>query len=445
MTTVVVGAGVAGLSAALTLARAGRDVRVLEKSDRVGGLVESEATEDGVLLEHGADGLLLHKKGAGRTLAELDLASDIVDGGPAPRRAWIASEHGLRPIPEGLFALRPSAAVALMTSDVLTLRGRARLALEPFIPARRAAADESVASFVGRRFGPEMVEELFDPLMAGVYGAGAGRLGAQAAMPQLVELERRHGSVSLGVARRGKLEGPTGLVTLRGGMGRIALAMAERLGGRITTGIDVQGLTLERGGVTLRCADGSVVEARQLVLALPAHASARLLERADPDLAAELLAIEHSSVDVVSLAYARDAVRHLPAGTGFVVAARLGLATHACTFASEKWHGRAPADRFVVRAVVGGSERPFDEVARGAREDLRRLVGLEAEPLWVRVRRRPRALPVYGVGHTARVERIRVGARALGPIALAGNAYEGVGVPDCLASGTHAAEELLRA
>lgn len=444
MTSVVVGAGVAGLSAAQALARAGREVLVLERSDRVGGLVESEVTADGVLLEHGADGLLVHKKGASHALARLALDREIVREGPAPRRAWVAGEEGLRPIPDGLFALRAHAALELLTSDVLTLAGRARLLAEPLVPRRRVAADESVASFVARRFGAQMVDRLFDPLLAGVYGARADRLGVQAAMPKLVELERTHGSVAWGVARRPPLEGDTGLVTLRGGMSRIADVMAARLGARVALGVEVRGVELRRERVALGLADGTHVDADELILAVPSHVAARLLATTDPHLAAELAAIEHVSVDVVSLAYGRDAARGLPVGTGVVVAPALGMATHACTFASEKWHGRAPAERFVVRAVLAGSERSPADVVAHAREELGRLIGLEAEPLWSRVKRRPRALPVYGVGHRDRAARVRRWAQALGPIALAGNAYDGLGVADCLESGVSAAEQLIQ-
>lgn len=434
---VVVGGGVAGLAATWTLRKRGVEVILLERTDRVGGLVETEREGDWVL-EHGADGFLSGKADMLGRLDRLGLADELLRGGDAPRTAFVAGARGFEPLPSSLFRFERRAILELLRSRLLSFPAKLRLLLEPLIP--RSSGDLSVARFVARRLGSEVADRIIEPMLRGVYGAPAAELGVLGAMPKLAQLERRYGSLgaALFLAPRNQTLG--GLVTLRGGMESVPRALARDVAASLRLGVDASAIHLERDGrVRVQSATDGALEADGLVLACPAHVSARLLAPHDADLGAELAGIRSSDVDVVSLGYAPAAISTPLDGTGFLVDPALGRSLVACTWSSRKWSGRAPESHVLLRCVVDGRGVPTDELAALARRELRDLMGVEAEPVLSRVRRRAQALPVYAPGHHERVESARIRARALG-VELAGNAYDGVGVPDCIASGAKAAD-----
>jgi protoporphyrinogen/coproporphyrinogen III oxidase len=271
----------------------------------------------------------------------------------------------------------------------------------------------------------------------------------QAALPRLLELERIHGSVALGLATGAMT--PAGapalppLVSFREGMGALPLALAARAG-RIRTGTSVQGISRgphQRWQVWL--AGGDVLDADAVILAAPAWASAAMLEGLDPDLAARLGAIDHGRATSVTMAFARADVPDPLAGTGFVVPAREDRALAACTWSSRKFPGRAPDDVALLRCFAADHDAPDADLIAAVQGDLRDLLGIEAEPTLVRVRRLSRGLPRYEVGHLGRIAALEERVAALGAVALAGNAYRGLGVIDCLASGERAAHQVLAA
>lgn len=448
---VVVGAGVAGLAAARAVrARAPEvEVLVLEAAGRVGGLVETTVTPEGFVIEEGADSLVTTKPRGVAAVHAAGLADAIVETGA--RRSYIARGDGLVPIPPVLGGLAPAGLLAFLESPLLSMGGKLRAALEPLRPAAGGQADESVAAFANRRFGPELAHALIDPLIGGIYGAATGRLSAEACVPQLREFERRDGSVVLGVqrairarrrrARAGEVVWPP-VVSLRRGMGSLPDAMARDVA--VTTGIAVErvvplagGFRLETTGGTLTC-DG-------VVLAMPAWSLPPLLEGWAADLAGALAGIPYKTIDCVTFAWRRRDVPHALDGTGWVRATDDPRPTVACTWASQKWPDRAPPGFVLMRSMVALPESDEADLVAAAREDLRDLLGVRAQPAFVRVRRRARATPIYEVGHHARVARIAELTRPLGPCALAGNAYRGIGIPDCIASGEDAAATVVAA
>ncbi|UJR84149.1 protoporphyrinogen oxidase [Sandaracinus amylolyticus] len=439
---VVIGGGVAGLAAAWALTSKGIAVEVLEASARLGGLVETERTDDGFVIEHGPDAILEARPAAREVIDALGMSDQLVREGPAPRRAYVADEAGhLVPLPEGLAGLVPRAPFALFGSPLLSAAGKARLMFEPLV-SRSAPESTSVARFVERRMGHEPRARLVDPLLRAIYGVRGDELDLDATMPHLRAMVRDHGSLGLAVLRASRRPPTPGLAALRGGMdtliGRLAGAIGTQRIVRRTTVLDV--VRASCGRFRVRTSSGAI-DTDAVVVAVPAPTAAQMLGRLSSDLASELSAVKLVDADVVTLAYDRRAVDHPLDGTGHVVATP-GARTRACTWASMKWHARAPEGAVLFRSVIDASGATDDEVIELARLELEPLLDIRARPRLTRLRRRRSALPVPTVGHPARRARIEARAREIGRVHLAGGASGGVGVPDCLATGLAAARAL---
>lgn len=451
---VVIGAGVAGLAAALRAHEraSGRDVVVLEASDRIGGALCTERV-DGLPVEAGAESFLTEKPW-GLALAErIGVAGDLVSPAEGERRTFVVREGRLLPMPAGFLLLAPTAAWPVLASRIFSLAGKLRLGLDLVLPRGPDVADESLASFTRRRFGREALERVVDPLVGGIYTADPERLSIHATLPRFPALERSHRSVILGLrattggAARAVAGARYGLfATHRDGMGAFAAAIAARLPpGTVRLGAAAR--RLERAGDAWRVhTDAGTLDAAAIVVATPAYGAADLLGNVDPPLAALLGEIEYASSATVTLAYRRRDLRAPLPGFGFVVPHREGRDLIACTFLSRKYPERTPGDVELVRAFVGGARRPEmatlaeDVLVRRVRADLATLAGIEAAPFLVRVHRWPRAMPQYVVGHLARVGAIEDRVARLPGLALAGAAYRGVGIPDCIRSGETAAD-----
>jgi protoporphyrinogen/coproporphyrinogen III oxidase len=452
---VVVGAGVAGLGAAHELAQhlPAADVVLLEREARVGGLVDTEHTADGFVVEHGPDSLLTAKPENRRALANLALDASVVTGGEGPRQSFLARGDALVPMPDGMTAGVPSALGPWLRSPLLSLGGKARLCMEPLVGRGPARDDESVADFVTRRFGAQVLERVVDPLTSGIYGAKAAQLSMLASMPQLAALERTYGSVAWGMhktrGQRALADGKPAVVSLVGGLSTLTEAFARRLGPRLRLGVAVRRILRGDTRAFRLEFDDTALEADAVVVAAPAYAAARLLEPLDADLAHGLGRIQHGPLAAVSLAFRRADVPHPMLGTGFIVPSTEGRATSACSFMCRKWPGRAPEGHALIRSFLRAEASAADgcateETLRSlALADLRDLMGVEAPPLWARTKRLRRALPRYEVGHARHIAALVDRASGLGPLALAGNAYSGVGIGECLASGRRAAEHVL--
>ena len=437
---VVIGAGVAGLAAAWALADRGARVTVVDSSSRIGGLVESERPSADLLLEHGADGLLARKPGGMPVLVRLGLGESLVRSGRAPRRAFVRAGDRLRAMPAGLFAFERTALVTMLTTGTLSLGAKARLALEPLV-SRSRLDDESVASFFERRMGQEVVERLVAPMVRGIYGARATELGVRSVFPALAGFEDRHGSIALALLVERRSEGP-GLVTPAAGMSEVVRRLAHASGAAIVLDCQVRSIDLSRKRPRVILGGSDTLDTDAIVVATDVGSAARLVRDVDPVLAELLLGVRSSGIDVVSLAYPRECVEHPLDGTGFVTGDDRGE-THACTFASEKWAGRAPPGTALFRSVLSSRPEASDEDrVRTAQSELG-FLGLRGAPTLVRVRRRPRALPVYGLGHRARIAEALDRVERCGRLALAGNYLGGVGVPDAIESGFRASEAIL--
>ena len=445
----VAGGGVAGLAAARAALFAGADVTLLEASPRVGGLLETELLDDGTVIEHGPDSLATSKPAGLRAVEELGLSPDLLRG--SGKGAFVLSGGALHPMPTGWLAMSPAVGREMLTSSIFSLAGKMRLAMEPFVRTKEGDADESVASFFRRRFGSEIADRLVAPMLGEIYASDTEALSIRAVMPRLAEMERHHGSVARALARTVRVPRSetttrplSPLMTLRRGLGSLTDAMGDALGVRVTTSAPVRSIARTGRRFELQIEDGSVVCADGVILALPPWYAAPVVERFDPELAAQLGNIRAARFDTFTATWPRSEIPHALDGTGFVVAPGEERAIRACSWSSEKWPDRAPSGTLLLRVILRTddplSERDVEDVARC---ELRDLMGIETPPSLVRIRQLPRALPHYEIGHIERAARASDRALERGPLALAGHGVGGLGIPECVASGERAASLVL--
>jgi oxygen-dependent protoporphyrinogen oxidase len=447
---VVVGGGVSGLAAAHALGERG-DVRVtvLESSGELGGKLRVSTLAD-VPVDEGAESMLARRPEGMALVADAGLGDEVVH--PATAQASIWSRGGLRPMPAGQVFGIPSDLRALAQSGILTVRELARVPLDAWLPRTRVDGHTTVAAYVRARMGPAVLDRLVEPMLGGVYAGSAESLALDAALPQLAGPARTETSL-LAAARRvsaaATRPGEPVFASLRGGLGTLpaAVAGAGRADVRLRT--TVRELRRTASGWQLvtgpRNAEG-ILEADGVILAVPATPAARLLSALTPGASADLAAIPYASVAVIALAYPAASVGPLP-GSGFLVPPVEGRLIKAATFSSQKWgwYADVAPGLALMRVSIGrhGEEavlqRDDVDLATAAAAELAEAVPVRGRPVDVRVTRWGGSLPQYGPGHLGRVARIRAAVGALPAIAVCGAAYDGVGIPACIASARDAA------
>src|SRR5436305_1291166 len=477
---VVVGGGIAGLTAALELAENGRPVTVVEADGRFGGKIATSRV-DGLVVEAGADSFLAGKPAGLALCGRLGIADRLVNSQPDDRRTFVWSRGRLRELPEGLIMGSPARAWSLLRSGLLSPVGAARLVADVAVPRRKPAAgdgpdragttEETVAGFFTRRLGPEAYTRVVEPLLAGIHAGDAARLSLPATFPRFVEMEDRHGGL-VRAALAGRIrnplrrngnrnsgssvgavpEGRTPFVSFPTGMSELVEALVSRLwvlGVELRTGQAVAGIRAAEGGYEVVLDGGGALPAAAVVLAPPAPVAAGLVRNLCPAAAAGLEEIEHASTATVSLAYRADGIGTAPAGYGFVVPRAEGRHLLAGTWGSNKWPGRAPAGLVVLRGYVGGVGREAvleaddDGLVHLVRAELGALAGIRGTPVHSEVHRYPAGMPQYTVGHAGRVGRIREALAGCPGLAVTGAAYGGVGIPDCIADALATARQVL--
>jgi len=461
---IVVGGGISGLAAAHRLVELGREkeigleILLLETGQRLGGAIATERIGE-FLVEAGPDSFISEKPWALELCQRLGIAQRLISPNPTGRNIFVVHKGSLQPLPNGFLLLAPTRLWPLIRTPLFSWRGKLRMAMEIFLPRRRADGDESLASFVRRRFGAEVLERVAQPLIGSIYAADPEDLSLAATMPRFLEMERKNRSVILAMRRSGQEKAGSGprwslFLTPAGGMQELIDAIVKRLPtGTVRLGAKVTGLFRNATKKTwiVSVNEGETLEADGIVLATPAYVAAELLSFISSELYEDLSAIPYSSTATVSLAYPEEAITRRLAGFGFVVPAKESLKIMACAFSSIKYAGRAPEGSVLLRAFVGGALQLWlldqDDRAMEAsvHEELAELLGVRAKPLFSRIHRHPRSMPQYRVGHRERLQRIETHLKALPRLALAGNAYEGVGIPDCIHSGEKAAEAVLEA
>lgn len=460
---VVVGGGISGLAAAYFLSQARRqgapiEEYLLEGSPRLGGALCSERVE-GCLVEAGADSFLTEKREAIELCKELGLGDRLVGSNDQQRRTLILHRGRLVPLPEGFEFLVPTRLWAVARTPLLSLADKLALVTEPFRRLRASQADESVARFLEGHFSRGLVETIADPLLAGIYGGDADSLSAAAVLSRFVEMEKRHGSLVRGMqaavrqreANSAASERPPLFTTLRDGVQALAESLQQRLEPRrVFCGCRVAALETAEGGYRLVLDGKEALAAGVVILALPAYEAARLLRQLDGVLGTRLEEIPYSSSMIVALGYAASAACGLPRGFGFLVPRKEGRRLLACTFVGQKFPQRVPPERVLLRCFLGGvrdeevlelTDAAATDLVRG---ELKAILGLAGEPLFARVYRWRRAMAQYTVGHQERLRAMGARLAERRGLFLCGNAYEGIGVPDCIRSARIAVEACLR-
>ncbi len=447
--TLIVGAGIAGMGAGYELlARQENDFLLLEAGPRPGGVIATEAA-DGFVFEAGPDSWLGMKRSLTQLCRELGLGDEITASQDRARQTLILRNRRLLPLPPGWQLLAPARFGPIAATRLLSWRTKLRIAAEFFSRGEpQPPADESVAAFLGRLYGEEAVEYLAAPLLAGVYGGEPEELSLDAIAPRMRAM-KREGSLGRALWRNRRQAAPAAPLfsTLRPGLQRLVDELARRIGpGRLRTRARVEQLRPSAAGWEAVLAGGERLQSERLILALPAWAAAELLRSFDTALAAELSAIPYGSAMILSLGYFQSPP--LPPGFGALLPRREGKRMLACSFSHRKFPGRAPAGGALLRLFYGGRRDPavleLDDAAvreLGLRE-LREILGPLPGPDRMRISRQPRAMAQYTPEHRRRRERIGTLRRRWPGLGLAGNAYQGIGIPDCLESGRAAAREL---
>jgi oxygen-dependent protoporphyrinogen oxidase len=448
---VIVGGGIAGLAVAYELTRLRVPFVLYEGDDRLGGVIRTERV-DGFTIDLGPDSLLVQKPAALELCEELGLGSRLFPT-QLPRTAFILRGGRLNPLPEASVLGIPTRLLPLATTRLFSPWGKLRMALDLAIPGARSTDDESIASFIGRRFGREAVTYLAEPLFAGIHSGDVDRLSMKALFPRMLEAERRHGSLIRAFQKMPRGSGGDGAFrSLPHGLEELVRAVVGTLPhDSVVTGARV--VAVERGSpFSVRLASGTSVDASQVVLAVPAFAAATIVQGLDGELATACHEIPYASTATVALAYPARSVRHPLDGSGFVVPrAEPECRLLAASWVSSKWPGRAPADVVLLRAFLGGARDPDvlregdDALVRMSHDALSRILGIGAEPLLTRLQRWPNANAQHEVGHLDRMDGIERRLRALPGLSVTGSGFRGVGIPDCIADGRAVARSVAEA
>ncbi len=428
---------------------------LVEAQPRLGGAIHTERA-DGLILEGGPDSFLSHKARGVGLCREIGLGDRLTEASRHAPRAYIKRRGKLYPLPEGMTGLAPARLVPLLRSPLLSPSGKARAAMDLLLPPKAADGDESIADFVRRRLGNEAYDWLCEPLLGGLYAGQGEQLSLAAAFPQLRQAERERGSLLRGSMTAVRQTAPNGVqspfITLTSGMGELVEALEARLQ-RATVLRDTRALRIGMAGRPIKyeliLQDGSRLRADAVILAAPAHAAAELIVEQDEVAANILRDIPYASTAVVNLAYPRAEISHPLKGHGYVVPRAEGSPVTACTWSSAKFPRRAPDDWALLRVFIGraGDDRALvrtdEQLVEIARDEVRKTMGIAATPSLTRLFRWPRAMPQYTLGHLERAATLERRLLAHPGLFVAGSAYRGVGLPDCIASGERAAESAI--
>ena len=469
----VVGGGVTGLTLAYSLLRSRPDVHLtlLESRARLGGNIVTER-RDGFVIDGGPDSFLRTKPHAVALCRELGLENELITTRPGGRKVYVAHEGALEAMPGGMALAVPTRVGPMLHTPLLSWRGKLRAAREPFIKARTDDADESIEQFITRRMGGDAARRIAGPLLGGIYAGDVTRLSVRATFPQLVAMEREHGSLVrgffemakrarganghggglLGWLSRGEQEAPSPFCSLKGGMGTLIDALAGALPeGAVQTEHEVTQVAQVpgyEGRWIVESAAADPVVADAVAVTSPAHVAAKII--ADAELSSELTKIPYLSTATVFMAFDADSVEHPLDAVGFI-APEGESRLLAATWVTSKWDHRAPEGRVLMRAFVGGARAPNqvrdssdDDLVLLARSELTRLMGQLGTPLLTRVFRYPQSNPQPIVGHLDRLDRVRSRLASLPGLHLAGAAYDGVGIPDCIRQAQSLAESIIK-
>jgi oxygen-dependent protoporphyrinogen oxidase len=464
----------AGLGAARVLedARAADpavDWHLYENESRFGGKVQT-VRRDGFVVEGGPDSAIIEKHWPITMARRLGIGDRFEESNEGIRKSFVFTRGRLHELPEGIILMVPTRMVPFALSGLMSWPGKVRMGMDLVLPrggASRAGGngDESLGDFVRRRLGREALARIAEPIVAGIHAGDPEQMSVRATFPMFLDMERKHRSLILGMLKRRRARqraaaggaAPAGprsyFYSFKGGLQDLSDAIVSSLPPeRLHGGAAVKTMApcgADGGAYSLQLGDGSRVVVDAVVLATPAWASGDLLRTVAPLPAADLSAIEYVSTATASLAFRRDQVEHDLSGFGFVVPRAENRPVMATTWSSSKFPGRAPEGHVLLRSFLGragieaAAQLDDGEMTKVVRAELREVMGISAAPEFVEIFRWPRGMPQYRVGHVDLVDRIETGVAEVPGVELAGGAYHGIGIGDCLREGAAAAERAL--
>ncbi len=462
---IIIGGGIAGLSAAYYAARTNPQLQItlLEASDRWGGKITTDRVPyDGsdFIVEGGPDTFLATKPWGVALCKELGLAGRLHGTNPHQKNTYVLHRNRLQPLPDGLAMMIPTNVPSVLKSRLVSWPGKLRMGLDFLLPAHNGHHDESLGGFVSRRLGREAYESLIEPLMSGIYAGDGDQLSLRSTFPYLHDLEAKHGSLARGALEmRKKMPAAPGsrsaFLTPTTGLAEIVEAMVESLKSKVNLRLNasvsrISKLEYSNTRYLVKLETGETLEAVSVILATPAPVSGSLLAAFDPELASVLTSIPYTSIATITLAYRQSDLSRPLDGYGYVIPRREGRRALACTWTSTKFPHRAPDGYALIRVFVGRagqeSDIPWDEpgLLALAREELDLTLGISAEPLLSRVFVWESAMPQYNLGHPEKLAQIDAALAKHPGLALAGNGYRGIGIPDCIRSGEMAVNKIER-
>ncbi len=455
--TVIIGGGISGLSAAYYLSKGGAGCTILESRPRLGGVIRTEQV-DGCTIEAGPDSFLSAKPAALELIRDLGLGDQVIGSNDRLRITYVRKGGRLIPLPDGLMMMVPTKILPLVTTPLLSWGTKIRMGLELLRSPKAKAGDESVAEFIEEHYGTEAVDYLAEPLLSGIYGGNPSELSVNSVLPRFVDLAKQYGSLTRGVlAQRAKAKSrnsagrePEPLFrTLKGGLGQMIDAVTASLRGKVEVRQGrAQAVERTANGFRIRLEDGWM-EADHLVVACEAHSGSRLLSGVDGRLAELLGTVPYSSSMTVALGFRAADFARPPDGFGFLVPKKERRRLVACTWVGTKFSYRAPEGTILARCFLGGMsdagilQESDDSILATVTAELRDIAGVRATPRFSRISRWPSSMAQYTVGHPDRVAEIEARVSQLEGMHLAGNAYRGIGIPDCIRMGRQAAERIL--
>ena len=459
---IVIGGGITGLAACYRLQQAAAqrniplDVTLLEATGRVGGVIQTEH-RDGFLIEHGPDAFISTKPAAKTLCEELGIADQFIGTNPKVRRSFVVRKGTLHPVPEGFYMMAPGSLKPFLKTPLFSWRGKLRMALDLFIPRRERDIDEAVAHFVRRRLGTEAFTRMAQPMIGGIYTSDAENLSLKATFPRFLEMEKAHGSIIKALRAQKKQVAETSqdtsgpryslFLSFKSGMQTLIDALADILSDSIRLNTRVEQIQQDVDGTGWRVAlsTGETLKSELLCIALPAVQTSALVRSVLNPLATKLNEIPYASSATVNLAFRRTDITHLLDGMGFVVPATENLSLIGCSFSSVKFENRAPEEHILLRAFIGEptSKSTKADLIQLCQTDLTPLLGIKDAPLFATINKHTQAMAQYQVGHQDLVGDIERLTSELQGLALAGNGYHGIGIPDCIRSGETAAISLL--
>jgi oxygen-dependent protoporphyrinogen oxidase len=452
---IIIGGGISGLATAYYLSKGGATSTIIESRPRLGGVIQTEKIQ-GCTIEAGPDSFLSVKPAAMDLIGELGLRDDVIGSNDHLRITYVRKGGKLVPLPDGLMMMVPTKILPLLTTGLLSTATKIRMGMELLRAPKMRPGDESVADFVREHYGQEAVDYLAEPLLSGIYGGDPRELSVSAVLPRFVELAAKYGSLTRGVlasrAQAPKSQTPAPLFrTLKGGLGQLVDAVSAAIHGKVDVR-QARAESVERTAAGFRVRlDGEWLETDRLVVACEAHSGASLLQPVDTRLSELMGKVAYSSSMTVAVGFDAADFASPPSGFGFLVPKKERRRLVACTWIGTKFPYRVPEGKIVARCFLGGTEdagvlgESDEAVTAVVTQELREIAGVTAPPRFTRIARWPRSMAQYTVGHPARQAELEARLAQIPGLYVAGNAYQGIGIPDCIRMGKAAAEKILSA